>query len=167
MNFLAVLSKERSVAPAGYNRWLIPPAALAIHLSIGQAYAFSVFKLPLVERFNPSDTAIAVIFSIAIVMLGLSAAFGGKWMERNGPRKAMGLATVCWTSGFLVAALGVQLGDLWLVYFGSGFIGGIGLGIGYISPVSTLMRWFPDRPGLATGLAIMGFGGGALIASPL
>src|SRR5690625_79636 len=167
MNFLAVLSKERSIAPAGYNRWLIPPAALAIHLSIGQAYAFSVFKLPLVERFNSSDTAIAVIFSIAIVMLGLSAAFGGKWMERNGPRKAMVLATICWTSGFLIAALGVQLGYLWLVYFGYGFIGGIGLGIGYISPVSTLMRWFPDRPGLATGLAIMGFGGGALIASPL
>lgn len=167
MRRLSWLSKERSVAAAGYNRWLIPPAALAIHLAIGQAYAFSVFKLPLVERFGSSDTAIAVIFSIAIVMLGLSAAFGGTWMERNGPRKAMVLSTACWTSGFLIAALGVQLGSLWLVYFGYGFIGGIGLGIGYISPVSTLMRWFPDRPGLATGLAIMGFGGGALIASPL
>lgn len=167
MKFLSALSKERSIAPAGYNRWLIPPAALAIHLSIGQAYAFSVFKLPLIERFNSSDTAIAVIFSIAIVMLGLSAAFGGTWMERNGPRMAMVLATACWVSGFLIAALGVQIGQLWLVYFGYGFIGGIGLGIGYISPVSTLMKWFPDRPGLATGLAIMGFGGGALIASPL
>src|SRR5690625_2517795 len=167
MRFLSVLSKERSVAPPGYNRWLIPPAALAIHLSIGQAYAFSVFKLPLVERFGSSDTAIAVIFSIAIVMLGLSAAFGGTWMERNGPRKAMVLSTLCWTSGFLIAALGVQTGQLWVVYFGYGFIGGIGLGIGYISPVSTLMKWFPDRPGLATGLAIMGFGGGALIASPM
>ena len=167
MRFLSVLSKERSVAPPGYSRWLIPPAALAIHLSIGQAYAFSVFKLPLVERFGSSDTAIAVIFSIAIVMLGLSAAFGGTWMERNGPRKAMVLSTLCWTSGFLIAALGVHTGQLWIVYFGYGFIGGIGLGIGYISPVSTLMKWFPDRPGLATGLAIMGFGGGALIASPL
>lgn len=167
MRFLSVLSKERSVAPPGYNRWLIPPAALAIHLSIGQAYAFSVFKLPLVERFGSSDTAIAVIFSIAIVMLGLSAAFGGTWMERNGPRKAMVLSTLCWTSGFLIAALGVQTGQLWVVYFGYGLVGGIGLGIGYISPVSTLMKWFPDRPGLATGLAIMGFGGGALIASPL
>lgn len=167
MKFLSVLTKERSVAPAGYNRWLIPPAALAIHLSIGQAYAFSVFKLPLVERFNSSDTAVAVIFSIAIVMLGLSAAFGGTWMERNGPRKAMVLSTLCWVSGFFIAALGVHLELLWLVYLGYGFIGGIGLGIGYISPVSTLMKWFPDRPGLATGLAIMGFGGGALIASPL
>ncbi|HLS04414.1 MAG TPA: OFA family MFS transporter [Actinomycetales bacterium] len=167
MKFLSVLSKERSVASASYNRWLVPPAALAIHLSIGQAYAFSVFKLPLVEHFGSSDTAIAVIFSIAIVMLGLSAAFGGTWVERNGPRKAMVLSTVCWTSGFAIAALGVQLGHLWIVYLGYGFIGGIGLGIGYISPVSTLMKWFPDRPGLATGLAIMGFGGGALIASPL
>src|SRR5690625_1667491 len=145
MRFLSVLSKERSVAPPGYNRWLIPPAALAIHLSIGQAYAFSVFKLPLVERFGSSDTAIAVIFSIAIVMLGLSAAFGGTWMERNGPRKAMVLSTLCWTSGFLIAALGVQTGQLWVVYFGYGLVGGIGLGIGYISPVSTLMKWFPDR----------------------
>ena len=167
MKIASVLSKERSIASLRYNRWLIPPAALAIHLSIGQAYAFSVFKLPLVERFNSSDTAIAVIFSIAIVMLGLSAAFGGTWMERNGPRKAMVLSTICWTSGFLIAALGVQLGQLWIVYLGYGFIGGIGLGIGYISPVSTLMKWFPDRPGLATGLAIMGFGGGALIASPM
>src|SRR5690625_3598827 len=124
MKFLSVLTKERSVAPAGYNRWLIPPAALAIHLSIGQAYAFSVFKLPLVERFNSSDTAVAVIFSIAIVMLGLSAAFGGTWMERNGPRKAMVLSTLCLVSGFFIAALGVHLELLWLVYLGYGFIGG-------------------------------------------
>ncbi len=164
MNFL---DRSATVAPATYNRWLIPPAALAIHLSIGQVYAFSVFKTPMIERFEASHTAIAIIFSLAIVMLGLSAAFGGKWMERQGPRKAMALSAVCWVSGFLIASAGVQLNQLWLVYLGYGVIGGIGLGIGYISPVSTLIKWFPDRPGLATGLAIMGFGGGALLASPL
>jgi len=161
------LDKSRTVAPRGYNRWLVPPAALAVHLSIGQVYAFSVFKNPLLDRFGTSHTSVAVIFSMAIVMLGLSAAFGGKWMERNGPRKAMALSAVCWVTGFLVAALGVAVGQLWVVYLGYGLIGGIGLGIGYISPVSTLIKWFPDRPGLATGLAIMGFGGGALVASPL
>ncbi|NKZ00936.1 L-lactate MFS transporter [Nocardiopsis alborubida] len=161
------LDYERSIAPPGYSRWLIPPAALAVHLSIGQVYAFSVFRNPLVERFDTSLTAIGIIFSIAIVMLGLSAAFGGKWVERNGPRKAMFVSGLCWSGGFAVAALGVATGQLWLVYLGYGFLGGLGLGIGYISPVSTLIKWFPDRPGLATGIAIMGFGGGALIASPL
>ncbi|WP_150254884.1 L-lactate MFS transporter [Nocardiopsis deserti] len=161
------LDYERSIAPPGYSRWLIPPAALAVHLSIGQVYAFSVFRNPLVERFDTSLTAIGIIFSIAIVMLGLSAAFGGKWVERNGPRKAMFVSGLCWSGGFVVAALGVATGQLWLVYLGYGFLGGLGLGIGYISPVSTLIKWFPDRPGLATGIAIMGFGGGALIASPL
>ncbi len=166
---LAFLDRDRTVASPGYSRWLIPPAALAVHLSIGQVYAFSVFKLPLVERFGlgSNQTPIAIIFSVAIVMLGLSAAFGGTWMERNGPRKAMALAGACWALGFVIAALGVSSEQLWLVYLGYGVIGGIGLGIGYISPVSTLIKWFPDRPGLATGLAIMGFGGGALIASPL
>lgn len=164
---MRVLEREATIAPAGYNRWLIPPAALAIHLSIGQVYSFSVLKNPLLERFGTSHTSIAVIFSIAIVMLGLSAAFGGAWMERNGPRKAMVLSTIFWVTGFLVGALGVHLGQLWILYLGYGVIGGMGLGIGYISPVSTLMKWFPDRPGLATGLAIMGFGGGALVASPL
>ncbi|WP_250447273.1 OFA family MFS transporter [Actinotalea sp. C106] len=162
-----LLDRSRTIAPAGYNRWLVPPAALAVHLSIGQVYAFSVFKNPLLERFDASHTSVAIIFSIAIVMLGLSAAFGGTWMERNGPRKAMALSAVFWVSGFCVAALGVQLEQLWIVYLGYGFLGGIGLGIGYISPVSTLIKWFPDRPGLATGLAIMGFGGGAMVASPL
>ncbi len=162
-----LLDRSRTIAAPGYNRWLVPPAALAVHLSIGQVYAFSVFKNPLLDRFGTSHTSIAVIFSIAIVMLGLSAAFGGAWMERNGPRKAMVLSTCFWVSGFLVGALGVQLGQLWILYLGYGFLGGIGLGIGYISPVSTLIKWFPDRPGLATGLAIMGFGGGALVASPL
>jgi MFS family permease len=164
---LSFLDRERTVAPRGYNRWLIPPAALAVHLSIGEVYAFSVFKNPLVERFDSSLTAIGAIFSIAIVMLGLSAAVLGTWVERVGPRKAMVTAAVCWSSGFAIGALGVATNQLWLVYFGYGFVGGIGLGIGYISPVSTLIKWFPDRPGLATGLAIMGFGGGALIASPL
>ncbi|NCT92727.1 OFA family MFS transporter [Cellulomonas sp. APG4] len=165
-----LLDRSRTIAPAGYNRWFVPPAALAVHLSIGQVYAFSVIKDPLVDRFYPETqvgTPIAVIFSLAIVMLGLSAAFGGVWMERNGPRKAMVLSATFWVTGFLVGALGVQLGHLWLVYLGYGVIGGMGLGIGYISPVSTLIKWFPDRAGLATGLAIMGFGGGALVAAPL
>ncbi|WP_157091103.1 L-lactate MFS transporter [Nocardiopsis listeri] len=164
---LSFLDREKSVAPPGYSRWFIPPAALAVHLSIGQVYAFSVFKTPLVERFDTTLTAIGVVFSISIVMLGLSAAFGGKWVERNGPRKAMFVSGLCWGTGFLVGALGVATGQLWLLYLGYGVIGGIGLGIGYISPVSTLIKWFPDRPGMATGMAIMGFGGGALIASPL
>jgi len=164
---LSFLDRERSVAPPGYSRWLIPPAALAVHLSIGQIYAFSVFKTPLVERFDSSLTSISIIFSISIAMLGLSAAVFGTWVERNGPRKAMVAAGLCWSSGFVIGALGVAVEQLWLVYLGYGFLGGIGLGIGYISPVSTLIKWFPDRPGLATGLAIMGFGGGALIASPL
>ncbi len=162
-----LLDRERSVAPPGYSRWLIPPAALAIHLCIGQVYALSVFKTPLVERFDVSETAIAVVFSIAIVMLGLSAAFGGTWMERNGPRKAMALSAACFSGGLLVGALGIATEQLWLLYLGYGVLGGIGLGIGYISPVSTLIKWFPDRPGLATGMAIMGFGGGAFIASAL
>ncbi|MFC3688946.1 L-lactate MFS transporter [Aquipuribacter hungaricus] len=164
---LALLDRERTVAGPGFNRWLVPPAALAVHLSIGQVYAFSVFNAPLAERFGASATDIAIIFSIAIVMLGLSAAFGGTWVERNGPRKAMALSATCWSLGFLIAALGISSGQLWLVYLGYGVLGGVGLGIGYISPVSTLIKWFPDRPGLATGLAIMGFGGGALVASPL
>src|SRR5215207_3569097 len=164
---LSMLDRERTIAPRGYNRWFIPPAALAVHLSIGEVYAFSVFKTPLVDHFDTKLTPIGIIFSIAIVMLGLSAAFGGRWVERAGPRKAMALAAVCWSSGFVIAALGVAADQLWIVYLGYGVIGGIGLGIGYISPVSTLIKWFPDRPGLATGLAIMGFGGGALIASPL
>ncbi|MEV6287696.1 OFA family MFS transporter [Kribbella sp. NPDC051770] len=167
MAILSVLDREHSVAPPGYSRWLIPPAALAVHLCIGQAYATSVYKTSLVKHFDASQTSIGVIFSIAIVMLGLSAAIGGTWVERNGPRKAMFVSACFWAAGFLVGALGIGTGQLWLVYLGYGVIGGIGLGIGYISPVSTLIKWFPDRPGLATGLAIMGFGGGALVASPL
>ncbi len=161
------LSRERTIAPPGYNRWLIPPAALAIHLCIGQAYATSVYKISLVEHFDTSLTAVGVVFSIAIVMLGLSAAVFGTWVDTGGPRRAMVAAALCWSTGFLVGAAGIATEQLWLLYLGYGFIGGIGLGIGYISPVSTLIKWFPDRPGLATGMAIMGFGGGALIAAPV
>ncbi|GGG47827.1 MFS transporter [Kocuria dechangensis] len=161
------LDRQHTVAPPGFNRWLIPPAALAVHLCIGQAYATSVYKTALVQHFDASLTQIGIIFSIAIVMLGLSAAVFGTWVDTNGPRKAMFAAALFWTGGFLVAAVGIFTRQLWLVYAGYGFIGGIGLGIGYISPVSTLIKWFPDRPGLATGMAIMGFGGGALIASPV
>ncbi|TDW95621.1 MFS transporter [Kribbella pratensis] len=167
MAVLSILDREHTVAPQGYSRWLIPPAALAVHLCIGQAYATSVYKTSMVKHFDTTQTAVGVVFSIAIVMLGLSAAVGGTWVERNGPRKAMFVAACFWATGFLVGALGIGTGQLWLVYLGYGVIGGIGLGIGYISPVSTLIKWFPDRPGLATGLAIMGFGGGALVASPL
>ncbi|WP_299952764.1 OFA family MFS transporter [uncultured Modestobacter sp.] len=161
------LARERIIAKPGFNRWLIPPAALAVHLCIGQAYATSVYKAALVSHFDSTLTAIGVIFSIAIVMLGLSAAVFGTWVDRNGPRAAMFTAACFWSAGFLVGSLGIATEQLWLVYLGYGVIGGIGLGIGYISPVSTLIKWFPDRPGLATGMAIMGFGGGALIASPL
>ncbi len=163
---ISFLDRRHTVAPPGYNRWLIPPAALAVHLCIGQVYATSVYKTSMVAHFDTSLTSVGIIFSIAIVMLGLSAAVLGTWVERNGPRKAMFTAACCWTAGFLIGAAGIASGQLWLVYLGYGVVGGIGLGIGYISPVSTLIKWFPDRPGLATGMAIMGFGGGALLASP-
>ncbi|MGG5257555.1 OFA family MFS transporter [Phycicoccus avicenniae] len=164
---LSLLDRHHTVAPQNYNRWLIPPAALAIHLCIGQAYATSVYKTSMVAHFDSSLTAVGIVFSIAIVMLGLSAAVMGTWVDRVGPRKAMFTAACAWALGFFVGALGMATSQLWLVYLGYGVIGGIGLGIGYISPVSTLIKWFPDRPGLATGMAIMGFGGGAMVASPL
>ncbi len=170
---LSFLDRERSLAPAGYSRWLAPPAALAIHLSIGQVYAFSVFKNPLIESFRPFVGAgnlnkdIGYTFSIAIAVLGIAAALFGAWLERVGPRRAMFYAAVCFGLGFFIAAAGVPSHQLWLLYLGYGVVGGIGLGLGYISPVSTLIKWFPDRPGLATGLAIMGFGGGAMIGGPL
>ncbi len=172
---LAFLDRERTIAEPGYNRWLVPPAALAIHLAIGEVYAFSVFNLPLTRVIGITESApedwklstLGWIFSIAIVFLGLSAAVFGKWLEAAGPRKAMFASAACFGSGFLVSALGVELHQVWLLYLGYGVLGGIGLGLGYISPVSTLIKWFPDHPGMATGLAIMGFGGGALIGSPL
>lgn len=163
----SVLTRSAIVAPKNFNRWLIPPAALAIHLCIGQVYAFSVFKIPFMTHFDAGEVSIGWIFSLAILMLGISSAIFGPWVEKNGPRASMVAAGTCWVIGFFIASLGIMTGQLWLVYLGYGVIGGIGLGIGYISPVSTLMKWFPDRPGLATGLAIMGFGGGALIASPM
>ncbi|EWS79630.1 L-lactate MFS transporter [Brachybacterium phenoliresistens] len=163
---MSVLDRNAIIAPVRFQRWLIPPAALAIHLCIGQVYAFSVFKTPFQSRFEVGEVAVGWIFSLAIAMLGISSAVAGTWVERVGPRMAMVASGALWVAGFLVSALGISTGQLWLVYLGYGVIGGIGLGIGYIAPVSTLMKWFPDRPGLATGLAIMGFGGGALIASP-
>jgi MFS family permease len=172
---VSFLARERTIAAPGYSRWLIPPAALCIHLCIGQAYAFSVFNLPLskligITQSAPDDwklTDLGWIFSIAIFCLGTSAAVLGRWVEEGGPRRAMFTAALCWTGGFLVSAVGVYAHTLWLIYLGYGVLGGIGLGLGYISPVSTLIKWFPDRPGMATGMAIMGFGGAAFIAAPL
>jgi MFS family permease len=172
---MSFFAKERIIAPPGYSRWLIPPAALCIHLCIGQAYAFSVFNLPMTKLIGitasaPGDwklTELGWIFSIAIFFLGVSAAVFGRWVEEGGPRRSMFAAALCWAGGFVVAAFGVYVHNIWIIYLGYGVLGGIGLGLGYISPVSTLIKWFPDRPGMATGMAIMGFGGGAFIASPL
>jgi MFS family permease len=175
MSVFSFLDKKHSIAPAGYSRWLIPPAALCVHLCIGQAYAFSVFNLPMTKLLGitqsaPDDwklTDLGWIFSLAIFFLGASAALLGRWVEEGGPRRAMFTAALCWAGGFVISAIGVYLHNLWVIYFGYGILGGFGLGIGYISPVSTLIKWFPDRPGMATGMAIMGFGGAAFIASPL
>src|SRR4051812_33459936 len=152
------LDYERTVAKPGFNRWLVPPAALAVHLCIGQVYAFSVFKVPLTRTLGVtgsipgrdwSQADLSWIFSIAIAFLGISAAVFGKWLERAGPRKAMFAAACCFASGFFISALGVAQHRLWLLYLGYGVVGGIGLGLGYISPVSTLIKWFVDRPGMA------------------
>jgi len=172
---MGFFDRQRTVADPDYNRWLFPPAALAVHLSIGQVYAFSVFKLPLtkiigVTKSAPGDwsqPSLAWIFSLAIFFLGLSAAVFGRWVERVGPRKTMFTAALCFSGGFIISAFGVWWHQLWIIYLGYGVIGGCGLGLGYISPVSTLVKWFPDRPGMATGMAIMGFGGGAFIGSNL
>ncbi len=185
-----LLSKERTIAKPGYNRWLVPPAALAIHLSIGMAYGFSVFWLPLsravgIEKPIPCGEDVGLIgmltvtdcdwpisvlswmYTLFFVFLGSSAAVFGRWLERAGPRKAGAVAACCWGGGFLISAAGIYLHQIWMLWLGSGVIGGIGLGLGYISPVSTLINWFPDRRGMATGMAIMGFGGGAMIGAPL
>jgi len=175
VSLFSFLDREQTIAGPDFNRWLVPPAALAIHLCIGQVYALSVFKIPLSQLIGGNPKApgnwdqetISHLFQIAIVCLGLSAATFGAWLERVGPRRAMFTSAVCFAGGFLIAALGVYLHQFTLVILGYGVLGGIGLGIGYISPVSTLIKWFPDRPGMATGMAIMGFGGGAMIASPL
>ena len=175
MGMLSFLDREHTVAEPGFSRWLVPPAALCIHLCIGQAYAFSVFNLPMtrligITKSAPDDwklTDLGWIFSIAIVVLGLSAAILGRWVEEGGPRRAMFTAGLCFGGGFLISAAGIYAHNLWIIYLGYGLVGGCGLGLGYISPVSTLIKWFPDRPGMATGMAIMGFGGAAFIASPL
>ncbi len=183
---LDILSKDRTVAGSGFNRWLVPPAALAIHLCIGMAYGFSVFWLPLSKSVGmacPADmslwselfttscdwkvSGLGWMFTMFFVFLGSSAALFGGWLEHAGPRKAGVVAALCWCGGLVISAYGVYVHQLWMLWLGSGFIGGIGLGLGYISPVSTLVKWFPDRRGMATGMAIMGFGGGAMIGSPL
>ncbi|MBN6104585.1 OFA family MFS transporter [Xanthomonas sp. CFBP 8703] len=185
-----LLAKERIVAGPGFNRWLVPPAALAIHLCIGMAYGFSVFWLPLSKALGiteavacPADMGFLArivsascdwkiselqwMYTLFFVLLGCSAALWGGWLERAGPRKAGVVSALCWCGGLVISALGIHLHQIWLLWLGSGVIGGIGLGLGYISPVSTLIKWFPDRRGMATGMAIMGFGGGAMIGSPL
>ena len=184
------LNKEHTVAKPGFNRWLVPPAALAIHLCIGMAYGFSVFWLPLSKALGVTapiacgadvgffaqifsstcDWKISMLgwmYTMFFVLLGISAAIWGGWLEHAGPRKAGVVAAICWCGGLLISALGVKTHQLWLMWIGSGVIGGVGLGLGYISPVSTLIKWFPDRRGMATGMAIMGFGGGALVGTPL
>ncbi len=184
------LSRERTIASASFNRWLVPPAALAIHLCIGMAYGFSVFWLPLSRAVGvskpvacPADMSFVAglfatscdwqisqlgwMYTLFFVLLGSSAAIWGGWLETAGPRKAGLVSAFCWCGGLVISALGVYLHQIWMLWIGSGVIGGIGLGLGYISPVSTLIKWFPDRRGMATGMAIMGFGGGAMIGAPL
>ena len=170
-----LLSKQRIIAEPGFNRWLVPPASIAIHLSIGSVYAWSIYNPALIRVFGVvtpaaddwSLSGVVWIFTVAIVSLGLSAAFAGKWLEEVGPRTVGVVAALCWGGGYLIGSLGIALHQLWLIYLGYGVIGGCGLGLGYVSPVSTLIRWFPDRRGMATGMAIMGFGGGAMIGAPL
>ncbi|MED5619361.1 OFA family MFS transporter [Ideonella sp. BN130291] len=184
------LDKERTIAAPGFSRWLVPPCALAIHLCIGMAYGFSVFWLPLSKALGikeaiacPKDagfltelftthcdwkiSTLGWMYTLFFVFLGCAAAIWGGWLERAGPRKAGVVSALCWCGGMVLSAIGIQLHQFWLMILGSGVIGGIGLGLGYISPVSTLIKWFPDRRGMATGMAIMGFGGGAMIGSPL
>ncbi len=171
----ALLSKERIIAEPGFNRWLVAPVSIAIHLCIGSVYAWSIYNPALTRVFGVVTPAaddwtlsnVLWIFSVAIVFLGLAASFAGKWLEAVGPRMVGVVAATCWGGGYIVGGIGIYLHELWLVYLGYGVIGGCGLGLGYVSPVSTLLRWFPDRRGMATGLAIMGFGGGAIIGTPL
>jgi MFS family permease len=172
---MSFFDRSATIASPGFNRWLVPPAAIAVHMCIGQVYGFSVFKKPLAKALGITAPAagdwteadVGVAYSIALALLGLSAAVFGKWVERSGPRKTMLASMVCFCTGLIIASLAVRWHQLWMLYAGYGLIGGIGLGLGYIAPVSTLMKWFPDRPGMATGMAIMGFGGGALIGGPL
>ena len=187
---LRFLSRENTIAGEGFNRWLVPPAALAIHLCIGMAYGFSVFWLPLSKAVGitaaiacPADlswfdslfaancdwkiSTLGWMFTLFFIFLGSAAAIWGGWLEHAGPRKAGLVAAICWCGGLVFSAFGIHLHQIWMLWLGSGVIGGIGLGLGYISPVSTLIKWFPDRRGMATGMAIMGFGGGAMVGAPL
>ena len=172
---LDVLAKERIVAAPNFNRWKVPPASIAIHLCIGSVYAWSIFNPALtkvrgVVASSAEDwtlSQVVWVFTVAIIFLGLSAAVAGKWLERVGPRMVGSVAAACWGGGFLIGGLGIATHQLWLLYLGYGVVGGLGLGLGYVSPVSTLIRWFPDRRGMAAGMAIMGFGGGAIIGAPL
>ncbi|MFC0131379.1 MFS transporter [Massilia eurypsychrophila] len=190
MALLDVLDKERTIAAPSFNRWLVPPAALAIHLCIGMAYGFSVFWLPLSRAIGIKDPVVCAkemsllaelftttcdwkisslgwMYTLFFVFLGSSAALFGGWLERAGPRKAGVVSALCWCGGLIISAIGIYKHQMWMMWLGSGVIGGIGLGLGYISPVSTLIKWFPDRRGMATGMAIMGFGGGAVIGAPM
>ena len=170
-----LLSKQRIIAPADYNRWRVPLASVAIHLCIGSVYAWSIYNPPLTRAYGVVTSAaddwslgeVVWVFTVAIVFLGLAAAFAGKWLENVGPRKVGVVSAFCWGGGYLVGAAGIMTHQLWLLYLGYGVIGGCGLGLGYVSPVSTLIRWFPDRRGMAAGMAIMGFGGGAMIGTPM
>lgn len=184
------LAKERTIAGPSFSRWLVPPAALAIHLCIGMAYGFSVFWIPLsksvgittsiacpkdmsfIQQITAStcDWKISMLgwtYTLFFIFLGSAAALMGGWLERVGPRRAGVVSAICWCGGLVISAFGVMIHQIWLLWLGAGVIGGVGLGLGYISPVSTLVKWFPDRRGMATGLAIMGFGGGAMIGAPL
>lgn len=183
-------AKPRIIAKPGFNRWLVPPAALAVHLCIGMAYGFSVYWLPMSQLIGGSaplqcpvdmsfwqqlvtrqcDWKISLLgwtYTLFFVFLGCSAALWGSWLEKVGPRLVSFVATLCWCGGLMLASAAIYFHQLWLLWLGAGVIGGIGLGLGYISPVSTLLRWFPDKRGMAAGMAIMGFGGGALVGAPL
>jgi len=188
--FNSMISRERTVAQPGFNRWFVPPAALCIHLCIGMAYGFSVFWLPLTKsvgittsvpypegmtflqklfstQYDWDKPMLGWMYTLFFVFLGSSAALFGRWLEQAGPRKAGFISALCWCGGLVISSFGVYIHQLWLLWLGAGVIGGVGLGLGYISPVSTLIKWFPDKRGMATGMAIMGFGGGAMIGSPL
>jgi MFS family permease len=160
----------RAAPETTFNRWFIPIGAVGVHICIGSVYAWSTFNRPIQAIFpnapwwfSPPYTT----FTTALVLLGLSAAFGGPWVERRGPRAAATAAALFFGLGLIIGGIGLALKESILVFFGMGVVGGIGCGLGYISPVSTLVKWFPDRRGMATGMAIMGFGGGAFLAGYL
>src|ERR1035438_2123529 len=173
---LSFLDREHTIAPPGYSRWLVPPAAIAVQMCIGEVYGFSVFNLPLsrtlgITKSIDGDWSVPKIvlctYSLGLILLGFSAAVLGKWVEKHGPRKTMFASACCFCGGLVIGSIGIRIHSFALLTLGYGIVGGIGMGLGYIAPVSTLVKWFPDRPGMATGMAIMGFGSGALVGSPL